>query len=180
MSLLYKHTCYLCGPIDNAIDGGRGWRESIKPRLKELGLLIFDPTNKKIASLSENEENLQKRRELKIAGNYEELRRLGIPIRHADLRAVDLASFLIVYLDFSVIMMGTLNELFIADQQRKPILCVVPQFDLIPDWLRWTLPEEFLFQNFDDMFKYLADVDAGNVDNQRWVLYNYKDLVHDS
>ena len=44
MGKLKGSLAYLCGPIDYAADLGIGWRQLIKPKLRELGMYILDPT----------------------------------------------------------------------------------------------------------------------------------------
>ncbi len=180
MNLLYGNITYLAGPIDYSKDGGTTWRKKITPILNSMGVAVLDPTNKKIKNLSENEENIKKRQQLKKDGNFEELIRLGKPIRHADLRMVDVSSFIIAHIDYDIRMTGTYDEIFMADSQQKPVLIVCKQGrEQLADWIWWSFPSEHLFDNFDQLFSYLEDIDSGKVSHPRFVLINFKELFQD-
>lgn len=181
MGLLAGQLAYLCGPIDDAKDYGIGWRSQITPQLKKLGVGILDPTHKKIIGLSETSEDILRRKELKKSGRFEELKKLGQPIRHVDLRMVDFSGLLIVYFDLNVQRCGTFDEMFLADTQQKPVLIVCPQgLSEVPDWLWWSFPIEHFFSNFDDLFTYLKDIDSGKKNHDSFVFINLKEILEDA
>ena len=101
MSRLKNLRCYLAGPIDHADDDGVGWRNEITSWLQTKDVIVLDPCDKPIKNsyFSEIEEEKLKMMELKSTGRYYELTRRMKEIVHMDLRMVDVADFLIVYLN---------------------------------------------------------------------------------
>jgi len=181
MNKLKGSLCYLCGPIDYAKDLGIGWRQLITPKLRKMGMFILDPTNKPVMyqDLYENAENHEHRRKLKEAGNFEELHRLGKLVRAFDLRCCDKADCIIVYLDTDITMAGTLEELFMSNKSKKPVLVfskLGPKS--VPDWIYWTLPPKYIFENVQDLISYLHKVDQGEeIDNARWHFFDWEKII---
>ena len=46
MNRLKGTLCYLCGPMDRVVDGGVGWRKTMTPILKDIGIGVLDPSDK--------------------------------------------------------------------------------------------------------------------------------------
>ena len=57
---LSNHRVYLAGPIDHAHDDGVGWRQTMTPFLKKMGLTILDPTDKPTSQCRFNEVGREK------------------------------------------------------------------------------------------------------------------------
>lgn len=165
---------YLCGPIDDADDHGIGWRESISKRLKQLGVLVLDPTNKPTDDFSESPKDHAIRQQLKDNGDFDTLHTDGQDIRNFDLRCVDKSDAIIVYLDMSIIMCGTIEELTIANLQQKPCLVFCKQGkQSIPNWIYWMLDPKYIFNNSEEIVDYLGDVNNGDIDDKRWKLFDF-------
>ena len=181
MERLKYHTTYLVGPIDNISHAdATGWRRDMTEFLQSLGVFVLDPTLKPIDGYAEDEEFFKKKARLKQDGKYDELYKIGKPIRSFDLNAVDMSSFIIVNLDLDVKMCGTWNELFIADQQRMPCLIMCSQgLDKIPDWLYFSLPSDFFFSNWDDLKNYITGIHDGSINelHNRWHLIDYDRIL---
>lgn len=178
MGLLNNSLAYLCAPIDRAADNGVGWRKEITPKLQNLGVKVIDPTCKPDINLySENKDWIQHKKELRQAGNYKELARLMKKVRNLDLRFIDLSSFCLVYLDMESHPVGTLEEVFTANRQKKPCLIIFKQgISSCPDWLFGVFEKnwkEFFFEDEAGLLKYLNRVNDGKKVSDRWVLFNY-------
>lgn len=179
LNRLWGNRFYLCGPIDRANDRGQRWREDITPFIHSLNALILNPLDKPIDKNWETLECSQHRQKIKQQRKFNELSKLMKTIRVIDLRLVDIADALIVYLNLDIYSVGTFEEIFLANRQKKPILIVLEQGKInMPDWLWGTLPHEHFFDNFDQLEKYLMHVDRGqNVDSlNRWTWIDYKKL----
>jgi hypothetical protein len=181
MNKLKGSVCYLCGPIDYADDLGTGWRKQIIPELRKMGMFILDPTNKPVMyqNLYEDAENHEHRRKLKEAGKFDELHESGKLIRTFDLRCCDKADCIIVHWDISIPMTGTAEELFISNKSKKPVLVFCKQGRYkVPDWLYWTLPPKYIFENAQDIVSYLHKVDRGEeIDNARWHFFDWEKII---
>jgi len=177
---LYGMRTYLAGPMDRVLDGGVVWREKLTPLLQQLGLIILDPCKKPIAIGQETAEDRRQRHTWKKDGKYDEVVQSMKPIRHIDLRMVDMADFLIAYLDTDVHMCGTYEKIFWANRLKNPVLIMCAQGkENAPDWLFATLPHQHIFSSFPDVLIYLAHINWDMyVDHmQRWLFFDYKKMV---
>lgn len=184
MNKLNGSLVYLAGPIDYATDLGVGWRQQIKPELKNLGMLIIDPTNKPVhdddlALLHEGAENHEYRRKLKEAGNFDELHKNGAQVRAFDLRGVDKSDCVIGYIDRDIAMAGTLEEIFWANRMKKPTLIFCKQGKkALSDWFFWTFPPRYLHGSMEEVIEHLKKVDQGKeIDNKRWHFFDWKKII---
>ena len=98
---LVAQRVYLAGPIDYADDDGIGWRQAITPKLEAMNIMVMDPTNKMTTNTRYNEvgEEQNNLKELKKLGRWHELRSEMKPIVLVDLRMVEIADFVIAYID---------------------------------------------------------------------------------
>jgi len=175
MNVLKDSSCYLAGPIDKASDYGKGWRNSITPFLKELGVKIFNPCDKPSHLLNESAESVQHRNRLKLCGKFDEVSKLVKEIRNIDLRMVDMCDFLIVHLDNNIRTCGTWEELFTANRNKKPILVHIEQGKVnVPDWLLGTIPHEFIFSRWQDLKNYLVEA---NIGNKIWIIQSIERFI---
>ena len=170
--------CYLAGPIDHSEDDGIGWRIEMTEWLAELGVMALDPTDKRTSNtifneIGDEQKNLGQLREL---GRFHELRNAMKPIVLADLRMVEISDFLIVYLDPSVQMCGTWEELFVGLRQHKPVFVVVKGGkQKLNFWMFGRINPDFVFDSFEDVKNYLEEVDNETirVDSSRWIFFDY-------
>ncbi len=174
---LNNHRVYLAGPIDNAHDDGVGWRKNITPYLKKMGLTILDPTNKPTSQCKWNEVGEEKDHIQKLVDleRWDELRNLAKEIVLVDLRMVEVADFMICYLDRDIHQCGTYDELFEALRRRKPTLIVHKGGKKeMSMWLRGKVNHNFVFETFDDLYSYLEALHDGTIepDYTRWVFFD--------
>lgn len=175
MNRLKNQRVYLAGAMDRVPDRGAGWRADITPFLKDLGVVVFNPLNKPTETGIEDERSHTLRREFKENGDYDELSAMMKVIRTTDLRLVDISDFLVVNLDINTHPCGTLEEIFWANRQKKPIIVHVEQGkSKAPDWLFGTIPHDMIFSEWDEVRRYLIEVDsADRVDNKgRWYFFS--------
>jgi len=97
------------------------------------------------------------------------------PIVLVDLRMVEIADFVIAYIDPDTPMCGTWEELFVSLKQRKPTFVVAEGGkEAMPLWLFGRINPDYMFDSFEDLEAYLRGIDAGKVaeDATRWVFFN--------
>lgn len=161
MNRLKNQRVYLAGAIDRVPDRGAGWREDITPFLKNKGVVVFNPLNKPTEVGAEDDSTHELKGKLKSEGRYDELSSMMKVIRSIDLRLVDISDFLVVNLDITTHPCGTLEEIFWANRQKKPIIVHVEQGKQnAPDWLFGTIPHEMIFSTWDEVKDYLISVDT--------------------
>jgi nucleoside 2-deoxyribosyltransferase len=170
-----KNACvYLSGPIDFVDDDGVGWRRELISKTKHLNLKYLDPTNKPIGLGTEIAEEKALFKKLREEGNWLELRKYAKQIRRVDLRFCDLADFGIVYIDTSVHMCGSYNELHTMENQQKPVFGILKNGrKKAPLWLFAALRPQEMFGSIDDCVNHLSELNSGAVEmDQRWVLWS--------
>ncbi len=184
--LLAGTRAYLCGGMDRVKDGGVTWRRNITPKLEELGVVIFDPTNKPFYDNKGDESDRHVRNRWLYAGEYEKMHDFMADVRGGDLRMVNHCDFVIIYIDTTTHLCGSYEEIAIANHEKKPILVVCKQLKAgAPWWLFGQLPHQHIFGSFVEMFEYLKGIDSGQIKDEtsRWyfyrpeVLYNKKVLA---
>jgi hypothetical protein len=173
---LNNQRTYLAGAMDRVADRGNGWRDQITPFLESLGITVFNPIKKPSVIGMEDFTVYQYKKSLKLEKNFDELSKLMKTIRSVDLRLVDISDFLIVNLDLEIHPCGTYEEIFWANRQKKPIIIhMVQGKENAPDWLFGTIPHDMIFSSWDDLKKYLHDINTlPEIKNyNRWYFFNY-------
>jgi len=159
--LLRGARVYLSGPMDFVAsredEKTNGWRARIGDVLRDLGAIVFDPWNKPEArglhGYGQEGLDTDKDREkwtfedsidgaktrAKLTGRYYET-------LHVDLRMVDTADFLVAHCPTNVYSVGTVHEIALARQERKPVLFVSPPIE---------------FPTYDKLAEHLANDTVG-------------------
>ena len=183
MDRLKGQLCYLSGPMDRTDwKSATEWRDNLKPVLLDLQVGILDPCDKACAFGAENEGTKEKVDLLKSEGRYNKVRELMKPICAIDLRMVDIAHFLVLYVDLDIHMTGSYNEAFLAVNQKKPVLTMCKQGkENLPNWLFGVMPHEMMFSNWEDLQAYLYFINnSKQVDHMnRWRFLDM-DYIHGS
>lgn len=175
MNRLKNQRVYLAGAMDRVPDRGAGWRDSITPFLTEMGVVVFNPLNKPTGIGMEDQSTHDLKVRLKEEGRWDELSELMKTIRSVDLRLVDISDFLVVNLDIKTHPCGTLEEIFWANRQKKPILIHVEQGKKsAPDWLFGTIPHDMIFSDWEELKGYLVRVNSEKVveTKGRWYFFS--------
>ena len=175
MNRLKNQRVYLAGAMDRVADRGATWRDNITPFLSDLGIIVFNPISKPTDIGLEDQDSHTIKTKLKKQHRYEELSNMMKTIRSVDLRLVDISDFLIVNLDLNVHPCGTLEEIFLANRQKKPIIIhMVQGKDQTPDWLFGTIPHQMIFSSWDDIKEYLSHINSSeNIDTyRRWYFFS--------
>lgn len=166
-------TVYLAGPIDGVRDDGIQWRREFRRLCDDKGLKfnVFDPTDKPYDLQGEIGEEKHYISQLKEEGRLKEAQDRVKKIRRVDLRMVDKADFIVVYVDINIHMCGTYFECCFANIEKKPILCIVKQGRrYIPSFLLSYVFVEEIFDNVEQCVCYLDKLyNNGKTLDERWV-----------
>lgn len=166
---------YLAGAMDRVADRGAGWRSRITPFLENMGIVVFNPLNKPGSVGCEDHDAHTIKNMLKSKENYDELSNLMKTVRAIDLRLVDISDFIIVNLDLNTHPCGTLEEIFLANRSKKPVVLHMEQGKKnTPDWLFGTLPHSMFFSTWDEVKSYLSHINEDTYINHenRWRFFN--------
>lgn len=176
MNRLNKTLVYLSGPIENASDNGVSWREVITSKLKPYGIGILNPCDKPSCMYCEDSTT----RELPVScrnnEDWDKVISIMKPICGIDLRMVDIAHFIIMYLDPNVHTCGTYHEIFVAIQQKKPVLIMCEGGKKkMPFWLFGVIPITMMFDTWDELIAYIDHINKDdNVDDcNRWRFFDF-------
>lgn len=174
MCFLDKTRCYLVGPMDRAQDGST-WRIDAIKRFQPYGVICFNPYDKPICRGGEDIDDVAHREKMVKEGNWGEVARLMKEVRAIDLRMVDVSDFILAYIDMDAKPYGTVEEIVIANLQKKPIVAVVPGGKpMAPRWLFGQIPHKYILGSFDEAFALLDEVDRGLHADDRWKLFRYQ------
>ncbi|UCH71808.1 MAG: hypothetical protein JSW62_05265 [Thermoplasmatales archaeon] len=172
--------CYLSGPIDFEKDKGHGWRDDLTPFLQKKNVRVFNPLKHSFYGTdSVDTIKRPKMQELLDVGDFHSLRDEVKEINHWDLRALDLSSFVIVNYNIDVIMCGTMEEIFTANKQTKPVLLMVGnKIKKLSKWMFGRFPPEHMFTSWEALKFYLDNIDHGpesfmsEADTKRWLFFD--------
>jgi hypothetical protein len=140
-NLLKSSRVYLSGPMDfvasRQTEKESGWRNRVGDFLRKLGVTVLDPWFKpEVRGLHEFGREGIDTTNIRDKWTYEQ-GRAGAEIRarisgkfwetmHIDLRMVDTSDFTIAYCPTNVYSVGTVHEIVMCRQQRKPVLFISP------------------------------------------------------
>ena len=176
--LLELETFFTSGPEES-----RAWTVPINCTAPKAAGIIHTDFEKGFirAETVSYEEFIKNRQIFKTQGRYDLIHKLMKPIRAYDLRCVDKSDCIIAYLDYNVAMTGTLEEIFLANRSKKPVLIFCKQGrKAVSDWLYGTLPQKYIFENMEDLLLCLEKVDNGEeTDNSRWHFFDWNKIITD-
>jgi hypothetical protein len=146
-SILEKTRCYLSGPMDfvgsRVIEKYLGWRSILTPILKAFSIRVLDPWNKPMIRGHENygQEGIVPNKEQyerdfwTNAATRAQFERDFWETVHIDLRMTDISDFVVSFVPTNIYSVGTVHEIIVARNQRKPVLMVSPpiKYDFFPE-----------------------------------------------
>ncbi len=176
---------YLSGAIDFDRDGGKDWRADWTERLCQISFKrhqILNPCKKPLVGANFNLDNeasiMQFHRERK---DWKNLSKVVGEIAHVDLRLVDKSDIILVNMpkmkgtDYQVPTYGTIHEIVVARQQRKPVFMVWEggKGDCSA-WMMWLVGHQNVFDTFDDVLVRLKNISEGKAayNARDWLLLN--------
>lgn len=179
---LWGNFCYLSGVIDRVSDKeAKDWRLKITPLLNRMGVVVLDPCHKCLYPGHEIHDEQFMFKSLKEEEKHQEFKDFGEPIRWIDLRMVDKSDFIIAKIDMNVFSCGTIEEIVLANRQKKPVLLWCPSgLKEIAGWFKLMLPLVNIFENLGCLFGYLSYINESPIidDLGRWRFFDYKKLMN--
>jgi nucleoside 2-deoxyribosyltransferase len=189
-SRLKGATCYVAGGIQYIPDLGVDWRTKAELELRKLGVGVFNPMDKAIEFANEDRHtqnhlsNLIK--EVKLSNDeirkseiYNEIAQIMRAIVRADLRMVDLCSFLLVCIDPTRHTAGTYAEMTQALLQRKPVICFCEQgIESIPLWWWGHSDPRMFFPSLNGALEYIRHIHQDEIIEhyKRWKFFDYSKI----
>lgn len=155
-----KVTTYLAGAIQSAKDGGVKWRETLTPKLQELGIEVLDPTTWESQEFGTMDVAKDTIKGYILSGNWEKFDEYMDRIIDRDIKCVRKADFLVVFIDTDLKIGGTSCELWEAVAHCKTPVYVVC-YDPKSDWNMWLLRtvrrNGQLFENWTQLMDFLTE-----------------------
>lgn len=164
---------YLSGPIDcvESEEDAIGWRQNITGFLHSIGAGVFNPLDKPMSTGVESYQNSKYRHGLKQKGRFDEVRDIMKTVCSDDMRLVDNAHALILYIDKEVHMCGSYVETAWAALEKKPIIVMCRQGKAeVPDFLIGITPHRMFFGSWEEVKDYLYKIHTGEDSDtmKRW------------
>ena len=174
-NILNNTTYYAAGNLENTEDA-ENWRDSLAKELAIFGIKCLDPTKKMFrGQVQESEETRQLLKKWRREGRFDLISPFMKEIIRKDLRAVDISTFVVVKLEPSRPSFGTIHELVISSQQKKPILILINDRKQMPLWLTGLLDMNFVFETQEELINYLKRVNSGEekIDQKYWKIIDF-------
>jgi len=170
MGPLYNTNCYLSSPIEFDNLGATNWRQDVCDCLKEkFGINVFDPS-KDIKQDSVVKMDIALENE-----DYDTVENICKMFTKKDLAVIDRSDFLIAASIKGIPTTGVPCEIIHAINLKKPVMIVATKGKKTASkWYFGNLKHQYIFGNWDDLYKYLQEVNEyKHVNNHRW-WYTYK------
>lgn len=173
MNILNNAVILLSGPIDNASDDGVGVRRQIIEQSHNAGVMaqFIDPTNKPTSGFKEIGGEKQYIHNLAETGQFFELALVVKEFRYQDLRMVDISDIVIAYVDPTIHMCGTYEEVFRAKVLDKAMfLVVIGGVSKCPKWLFDVFLCDNMFGSVEELVSRLALINSDQYDfDQKYI-----------
>lgn len=164
-------SAYLCGPIKSVLDHGTGWRDYITPVLQtRYDISVSDPCKITTHGVGEVGSDKEYFKSLIRDKKFNQLKDEFYKIVRKDLKCVDRADILIIYHDPNIPTVGTIHELVVASEQKKPILLKYDSAHLenINPWIFTFIKSNWIFDTWEGMIDYLDNIHKGHLDSSHW------------
>lgn len=153
-----KTRAYLGGHIEYSKNGD--WRTEFARTLKDrFDIIPLSPLEKCfVDQQDENEELKVILKEKMRAEEFYEVSTYMKEIIRKDLRLIDISDFCIFYLEPENATFGSVHEIIVAAQQRKPVLLVINDRSKTPLWLMGIINSHYIFDSLSAVINYLTDI----------------------
>lgn len=172
--ILENTRVYLAGNLEyTSEENARGWRDFLSEELNKLNVITLDPTMVVFEGQHhETEETRQWLKEAREAGKFDEVSDYMIPVVQKDLRQIDLSDYVIFNICIDKPTFGTIHELVVARQQKKPVFICVGDKKKIPLWLLGIIPHRYFYNTIEEILDTLQKIDSGEIeiDSDSWRL----------
>jgi nucleoside 2-deoxyribosyltransferase len=172
-NILKNSKVYLAGNMEHT-DGAEGWREFVKNRLSPIGVNILSPIDTKFLGYPiESKEDIVRMKRERSEGNLESVSDYMKSVIRKDLRLIDLSDFVIVNMEVLKPTFGTMHELVIAGQQKKPIFLSISEGKReCPLWILGLVNPKFIYNNVEEVVDTILKIDRGSIELnlERWRL----------
>lgn len=154
---------YLGGNIENSIDP-YGWRNELTSELSKLGIICLDPTKNILENHPQETEYFKNNlRQLREKRQWKKIKKLIEPIISRDLRAIDISDVIIFRLEPDKPTWGTVHELVVSLNQKKPVLILIDDMKRFPIWFAGLINMNMVFEKIENLIKYFCNINNGTV-----------------
>lgn len=184
MGKLDRAMGYLSGSIEYSPDHGVGWRRKFISLVDSAGLHLdlVDPTDKPGGVEVHISENQAHQALLQQDGRFRELQQYVHRYRHFDLRFTDYSDFTVVVVNPGIPQWGTANEIYISEQQHKPMFFVCDGgLGTLPRWLFDVIDDiddqgnTNVYTSIEQVVDELVALDSGTKPlTDKWVLVRHE------
>jgi nucleoside 2-deoxyribosyltransferase len=173
-NILRDTRCYLIGAMQYA--DGRGWRESVKEKLKNTGIKFYDPYFKPfVHDIPEDNASRAEMLHWMETEQYDLVAQRMKQVRGYDLRLCDVCDWFIAVIKPSVASWGSAEEITTVIRQKKPVFVVIDdpkKKAATPLWIMAMLPHKYIYGSLEDAVDTIIAINNGVVkmSSDRWKL----------
>jgi nucleoside 2-deoxyribosyltransferase len=172
MGILNKTKAYSVGPMEYG--EGSVWRNRAAEILNPIGITVLDPYKKPFDDAPvEDKDTHIKLHDLMESKDFDAVHSHMKKIRQLDLSMVDRADFIICYLDPKVPTYGSVEELAVAADIKRPVFIAIEGGkSKCPLWVMGMFPHKYIYNSLDEVFETILKIDSGEIiaDSNRWRL----------
>lgn len=173
-NLLRNTRCYLIGHMQYS--DGRGWRDTVKSELKDIGVKFYDPYHKPfVHDVPEDEGSRAEMLHWMETGQFDLVAQRMTEVRGYDLRLCDICDWYIAVIKPSIASWGSAEEITTIIREKKPLFLIIDDpkgKKACPLWLMGVLPHKYVYDNLEEAIKTIKGIDDGIVrmSSDRWKL----------
>lgn len=163
---------YLAGNLEFSKDASN-WRDLIELQLSQINITCLSPI--KVTFENQKEESEQDREGLKAMrerGDWDGVTTYMKGVIKKDLRLIDLSDFVIFNFEFEKPTFGTMHELVVAEQQRKPMFITCQDLKTVPLWVMGLINKKYFYPSVSHIINSIKAINSGEceIDDNRWYL----------
>jgi len=163
---------YLAGNLEYS-DESLSWRDLVETELSNLEIICLSPIKRTFdKQMVETKEDRERLKLIRQNGEWDEVASYMKEVVKKDLRLIDLSDFVIFNFEFEKPTFGTMHELVVAEQQRKPIFVTCRDLKLVPLWIMGLIDKKYFYRSITDVIEAVRKINSGeqSIDSDRWRL----------
>lgn len=163
---------YLAGNLEFSEDS-LNWRDEVEGELSKINITCLSPIKVTFENQAlETQADRARLKSLRQKGQWNEVASYMKEVIKKDLRLIDLSDFVIFNFEFDKPTFGTIHELVIAEQQRKPVFCTCRNLKAVPLWIMGLIEKKYFYKDISSIIEKIKRINSGEhlINSDRWRL----------
>ena len=162
---------YLAGNLEHSDE--TSWRDLVESELAKIGVICLSPVKATFKNqVVESKEDRERLKSMRRNGEWDEVSSYMKEVVKKDLRLIDLSDFVIFNFEFEKPTFGTMHELVVAEQQRKPVFITCRDLKAVPLWIMGLVSKKRFYASVSEIIKTIKEINSGErkIESDRWRL----------